>query len=109
MSNDIVSALELSLEDENLLDDNKEAYENLAALLKPDLEKDLTNNKELIIRALEEELIFHKVNTSGLYEFQLPKDPNISTALDLLNTEEYKNILVEACTVEYLYQGYLLP
>ena len=31
MSNDIVSALELSLEDENLLDDNKEAYENLAA------------------------------------------------------------------------------
>lgn len=95
MSNDIVSALELSLEDENLLDDNKEAYENLAALLKPDLEKDLANNKELIIRALEEELIFHKVNTSGLYEFQLPKDPNISTALDLLNTEEYKNILVE--------------
>ena len=62
--------------------------------LEPNLEKDLLNNKDQITRLLEEELIFHKVNTSGLYQFQLPKDPNIVKALELLNNEEYKNILI---------------
>ena len=93
-SNDILKALEISLEEENLIEGNKEIYDLLSDQLKPNLAKDLENSKELVVRALEEELIFHKVNTSGLYQFQLPKDPNIVKALDLLNTEEYKNILV---------------
>lgn len=93
-SSEIVGALELALEDENLLDENKAAYDQLANLLEPNLAKDLSNNRDLVTRALEEELIFHKVNTSGLYEFQLPKDPNIIKALEILNTEEYKSILV---------------
>lgn len=94
MSSEILDALEASLEEENLLTDNQNAYEQLATLLEPNLEKDLLNNKDQITRLLEEELIFHKVNTSGLYQFQLPKDPNIVKALELLNNEEYKNILI---------------
>ena len=94
MSSEILDALEASLEEENLLTDNQNAYEQLATLLQPNLEKDLLNNKDQITRLLEEELIFHKVNTSGLYQFQLPKDPNIVKALELLNNEEYKNILI---------------
>lgn len=94
MSSEILDALEASLEEENLLTDNRNAYEQLANLLQPNLEMDLLNNKDQITRVLEEELIFHKVNTSGLYQFQLPKDPNIVKALELLNNEEYKNILI---------------
>jgi carboxyl-terminal processing protease len=90
----VIDVLEAALESDGLLDTNRDLLAALESTTATNLRADIKRNEELIRRALEEEFVFHKANTSGLFEYQLPKDSNALKAIELLETGEYKDILV---------------
>ena len=68
--------------------------DSLQSSLYPNIREDLTRNEVAIRKSLEEEIVFQKANTTGLFEYQLPRDPNTLKAIDLLESGEHKNILL---------------
>ena len=54
----------------------------------------MQRNEDQIRTALEEEIVYHKTNTTGLFQYQLPKDQNSQKAIEILESGEYKNILL---------------
>jgi carboxyl-terminal processing protease len=89
----ILGALEKSLQEEGVIEGNSKFIEALQTSTQPSIREDLTRNLETIRTALEEELVFHMANTSGLFEYQLPLDLNALKAVELLETGSYKDIL----------------
>ena len=94
ISVELVEVVENALEEDGLLSKSSTIVDSLQSVISPDIEEDLRRNELAIRKALEEEIVFHKTNTTGLFEYQLPRDPNTQKAIELLESEEYKNILV---------------
>ena len=94
VSVEMLDVLEIALEDDGLLSENHSLVDSLQNAFLPDIESDLKRNETEIRIALEEEIVFHKTNSTGLFEYQLPRDPNTLKAIELLESEEYKNILL---------------
>jgi len=88
-----VSYLEEAIDRDGFSEESKSLINALALLTEPELERDLDNNRELLKIAVEEELIFHRMNKIGVYEYSLPFDPNIITALTVFNGNDYVEIL----------------
>jgi carboxyl-terminal processing protease len=88
-----VSYLEEAIDRDGFSEESKSLINALALLTEPELERDLDNNRELLKIAVEEELIFHRMNKIGVYEYSLPFDPNIITALSVFNGNDYDEIL----------------
>ena len=82
------------MDDDGILASNEEALNALQLSVSPNIREDLTRFRDQIKKSLEEEIVFQKTNTTGLFEYQLPRDPNAIKAVELLESGEYKNILV---------------
>lgn len=94
ISSDLMDVLENTLEEDGLLSLNGAILDSLQSSLYPNIREDLTRNEVAIRKSLEEEIVFQKANTTGLFEYQLPRDPNTLKAIDLLESGEHKNILL---------------
>lgn len=90
----LLGFLEEVMNDDGILASNEEALNALQLSVSPNIREDLTRFKDQIKKSLEEEIVFQKTNTAGLFEYQLPRDPNAIKAVELLESGEYKNILV---------------
>ena len=90
----LLGFLEEVMNDDGILASNEEALNALQLSVSPNIREDLTRFKDQIKKSLEEEIVFQKTNTTGLFEYQLPRDPNAIKAVELLESGEYKNILV---------------
>ena len=90
----LLGFLEEVMDDDGILASNEEALNALQLSVSPNIREDLTRFKDQIKKSLEEEIVFQKTNTTGLFEYQLPRDPNAIKAVELLESGEYKNILV---------------
>lgn len=90
----LLGFLEEAMDDDGILASNEEALNALQLSVSPNIREDLTRFKDQIKKSLEEEIVFQKTNTTGLFEYQLPRDPNAIKAVELLESGEYKNILV---------------
>ena len=86
--------LEEMMLNDGILSGNEEALNALQLSVSPDILKDLTRFKDQIKKSLEEEIVFQKTNTTGLFKYKLPRDPNTIKAVELLESGDYKNILV---------------
>ena len=95
VSQSLTDVLEKALEEDGLLESNQEILSSLENSIAPNIREDLIRNEEEIRKALEEEIVFQKANTTGLFEYQLPRDPNAIKAIELLESGEYKNILLD--------------
>ena len=94
VSIELLKVLESALEEDGLLSKSQSIIDSLHQAVSSSIAEDIRRNEGKIRKALEEEIVFHKTNTTGLFEYQLPRDPNTQKALELLETGEYKNILV---------------
>ena len=94
VSVEVLEVLESALQEDGLLSKSQTILDSLQDAVSSNIAEDLRRNEGEIRKALEEEIVFHKTNTTGLFEYQLPRDPNTLRALELLETEEYKSILV---------------
>ena len=90
----LLGFLEEVMNDDGILASNEEALNALQLSVSPNIREDLTRFKDQIKKSLEEEIVFQKTNITGLFEYQLPRDPNAIKAVELLESGEYKNILV---------------
>ena len=90
----LLGFLEEVMDDDGILASNEEALNALQLSVSPNIREDLTRFKDQIKKSLEEEIVFQKTNTTGLFEYQLPRDPNAIKAVELLESGEYKNILL---------------
>ena len=90
----LLGFLEEVMDDDGILASNEEALNALQLSVSPNIREDLIRFKDQIKKSLEEEIVFQKTNTTGLFEYQLPRDPNAIKAVELLESGEYKNILV---------------
>lgn len=90
----LLGFLEEVMDDDGILASNEEALNALQLSVSPNIREDLTRFKDQIKKSLEEEIVFQKTNKTGLFEYQLPRDPNAIKAVELLESGEYKNILV---------------
>ena len=90
----LLGFLEEVMDDDGILASNEEALNALQLSVSPNIREDLTRFKDQIKKSLEEEIVFQKTNITGLFEYQLPRDPNAIKAVELLESGEYKNILV---------------
>ena len=90
----LLGFLEEVMDDDGILASNEEALNALQLSVSPNIREDLTRFKDQIKKSLEEEIVFQKTNANGLFEYQLPRDPNAIKAVELLESGEYKNILV---------------
>ena len=88
-----ISYLEEAMERDGVSDVNKSIIESFVLSTQPELERDIYSNEGLLKVAIEEELIFHRMNKTGVYEYSLPSDPNIITALSIFDGDEYLEIL----------------
>ena len=79
---------------EELLDEmNEKALITLKSGLQADVPVDLKTHQTEVRRALEQELVVHLYNTSGVYKHGLVHDPVALRAVALLETGEYVSIL----------------
>jgi len=96
-SKTIISDLEASMLKEGLIQNgeiaNSEILSALKDLITPNLQLDLTSHEEEIRKALGKELIFHLENTSGVFKFGLPKDQVALTAVSILESGDYQEVL----------------
>lgn len=96
-SKTIISDLEASMLKEGLIPNgeiaNSEILSDLKDLITPNLQLDLTSHEEEIRKALGKELIFHLENTSGVFKFGLPKDQVALTAVSILESGDYQEVL----------------
>ena len=94
ISQSLTDVLEKALVEDGLLESNQEILSSLENSMAQNIREDLIRNEEEIRKALEEEIVFQKANTTGLFKYQLPRDPNAIKAIELLESGEYKNILL---------------
>ena len=94
VSQSLTDVLEKALEEDGLLESNQEILSSLENSMAPNIREDLLRNEEEIRKALEEEIVFQKANITGLFEYQLPRDTNAIKAIELLESGEYKKILL---------------
>ncbi len=92
-SSSLVDALEISLQNDGLYEGYGDLLDSLEKLTKADLRVDLERNRKLITLKIEEELIFHSANKTGVFEYLLTSDPNIITSITLLENGEYFQVL----------------
>ena len=92
-SSNLVDALEESLQNDGLYEGYGGLLDSLEKLTKADLRVDLERNRKLITLKIEEELIFHSANKTGVFEYLLTTDPNIITSISLLENGEYSQVL----------------
>jgi carboxyl-terminal processing protease len=92
-SSSLVDALEKSLQNDGLYEGYGDLLDSLEKVTKADLRVDLERNKKLITLKIEEELIFHNANKTGVFEYLLITDPNIITSISLLENGEYSQVL----------------
>jgi len=92
-SSNLVDALEKSLQNDGLYEGYGDLLDSLEKLTKADLRVDLERNRKLITLKIEEELIFHSANKTGVFEYLLTTDPNIITSISLLENGEYSQVL----------------
>jgi carboxyl-terminal processing protease len=88
-----IDYLEEAMERDGISDGNDSIIDAFKVLSEPQLVRDIENNKELLRITVEEELIFHRMNKTGVYEYSLPSDPNIITALSVFDGSRYLEIL----------------
>ena len=93
-TNEILEILETSLKDDGLLEENATLLETFKSSTAANILLDMQRNEDQIRTALEEEIVYHKTNTTGLFQYQLPKDQNSQKAIEILESGEYKNILL---------------
>ena len=94
ISSELLEVLENTLEEDGLLALNQTTLDSLQASILPNIREDIKRNEEAIRKSLEEEIVFQKANTTGLFEYQLPRDPNTLKAIELLESGEHKDILL---------------
>jgi hypothetical protein len=92
-SSSLVDALEISLQNDGLYEGYGNLLDSLEKLTKVDLRVDLKRNRKLLTLKIEEELIFHSANKTGVFEYLLTTDPNIITSITLLENGEYSQVL----------------
>ena len=92
-SSNLVDALGKSLQNDGLYEGYGDLLDSLEKLTKADLRVDLERNRKLITLKIEEELIFHSANKTGVFEYLLTTDPNIITSISLLENGEYSQVL----------------
>jgi carboxyl-terminal processing protease len=92
-SSSLVDALEISLQNDGLYEGYGNLLDSLEKLTKADLRVDLKRNRKLLTLKIEEELIFHSANKTGVFEYLLTTDPNIITSITLLENGEYSQVL----------------
>jgi carboxyl-terminal processing protease len=92
-SSSLVDALEISLQNDGLYEGYGNLLDSLEKLTKVDLRVDLKRNRKLLTLKIEEELIFHSANKTGVFEYLLTTDPNIITSINLLENGEYSQVL----------------
>jgi len=80
-------------EEEEVYTSNTAVFENLEVAIQPDLERDLNEFRWQIQTALEEEIIMRYYLQSGLFEWSLPRDSTLATAVQLLSSGAYETIL----------------
>ena len=93
-SENLLDLLEEVMDDDGFLTSNEQALNTLQLAVSPNIREDLTRHKDQIKKFLEEEIVFQKTNTTGLFKYKLPRDPNTIKAVELLESGDYKNILV---------------
>ena len=93
-TNELLDILETSLEEDGLLVENAVLLETFKSSTAPNILVDIQKNEDQIRTALEEEIVYHKTNTTGLFQYKLPKDQNSQKAIEILESGEYKNILL---------------
>jgi carboxyl-terminal processing protease len=72
---------------------NYEVFQNLELALKPNIERDLSEFRPQIQRALEEEIVMRYYLQDGVFEWSLPRDSTLTNVIELLNSGQYKTIL----------------
>ena len=92
-SSSLVEALEISLQNDGLYAGYGNLLDSLEKLTKADLRVDLERNRKLITLKIEEELIFHSANKTGVFEYLLTTDPNIVTSITLMENGGYSQVL----------------
>ena len=92
-SSSLVDALEISLQNDGLYEGYGNLLDSLEKLTKVDLRVDLKRNRKLLTLKIEEELIFHSANKTGVFEYLLTTDPNIITSISLLENGGYSQVL----------------
>ena len=92
-SSSLVEALEISLQNDGLYEGYGNLLDSLEKLTKADLRVDLERNRKLITLKIEEELIFHSANKTGVFEYLLTTDPNIVTSITLMENGGYSQVL----------------
>ena len=93
-TNELLEILEISLKDDGLLEENAALLKSFKSSTAPNILDDIQRNEDQIRTALEEEIVYHKTNTTGLFQYKLPKDPNSLKAIKVLESGDYKNILL---------------
>jgi carboxyl-terminal processing protease len=72
---------------------NSEIFQNLELALQPNIERDLSEFRPQIQRALEEEIVMRYYLQDGVFEWSLPRDSTLTNVIELLNSGQYKTIL----------------
>ncbi len=80
-------------EDEEVYPLDPDAFEQLEAALKPNIVRDLQEFREQIQMSLEEEIIMRYYLQNGVFQWSLPRDSTVSTAIQMLNSGQYEMIL----------------
>ena len=83
-------------EDEAVYTLDPNAFEQLEAALKPNIVRDLEEFREQIQMSLEEEIIMRYYLQDGVFQWSLPRDSTVSTAIQMLNSGQYEMILAGA-------------
>lgn len=83
-------------EDEAVYTLDPNAFEQLEAALKPNIVRDLEEFREQIQMSLEEEIIMRYYLQDGVFQWSLPRDSTVSTAIQMLNSGQYEIILAGA-------------
>ena len=92
-SSSLVDELGKSLQNDGLYEGYGDLLDSLEELTKADMRVDLERNRKLITLKIEEELIFHSANKTGVFEYLLTTDPNIITSISLLENGGYSQVL----------------
>ena len=92
-SSSLVDELGKSLQNDGLYEGYGDLLDSLEELTKADMRVDLERNRKLITLNIEEELIFHSANKTGVFEYLLTTDPNIITSISLLENGGYSQVL----------------
>lgn len=83
-------------EDEEVYTLDPDAFEQMEVALQPNIVRDLQEFREQIQMSLEEEIIMRYYLQDGVFQWSLPRDSTVSTAIQMLNSGQYEMILAGA-------------